>query len=251
MKKVWLILGVVVAMVALGTGITSAFAQDNGNGGTLPSLFCDEWLLGEIQGDPAGSVINLLPRNEVTPVVITVDEEDTEYRAWMAPWQEVTFGSLDDGDWIAVCLKDGAAKVVILLEAPQKPFYLKLEGNVTGVHGQQVTMEIGGGNTLTMDLSNSGVDTTGIEEGQSVRLTIGEYRPLLWRHYPSLHLGWFLEKGRLELAPRMRHLEGVLESLKQRFENWQDQRILESFKQRFENWQDQGILQRFKQRFEN
>ncbi len=40
----------------------------------------------------------------------------------MAPWQEVTFNSLDEGDWIAVCIKDdGVAKVVILLEVPQKP----------------------------------------------------------------------------------------------------------------------------------
>jgi len=61
MKKIWLILGVVVAIVALGMGMTSAFAQDNGNGGTVPRLFCNEGLLGEIQGDPAGSVINLLP----------------------------------------------------------------------------------------------------------------------------------------------------------------------------------------------
>ncbi|TET12865.1 MAG: hypothetical protein E3J81_09985, partial [Dehalococcoidia bacterium] len=91
MKKVWLILGVVVALVALGMVMTSAYAQDNGNGGSLRGVLCDEWLLGEIQGDPTGSVINLLPRGGDTPEVITVDE-DTNYKAWMAPWQEVTFG---------------------------------------------------------------------------------------------------------------------------------------------------------------
>jgi len=237
MKKIWLILGVVVAIVALGMGMTSAFAQDNGNGGTSRSLFCDEWLLGEIQGDPAGSVINLLPRDGGMLVEIWVDE-NTSYKAWMAPWQEVTFDSLEDSDWIAVCIKDGVAKVVTLLEAPQKPFHLTLVGNVTAVTGQQITVGIGEGNTFTLDLSSSGVDTTGIEEGQSVRLTIGEYRTLLSRYCPVLPLGRFLGKGPLELAPRMRHFGGVLESLKQRFENWQGQGMLERFEQRFESWQD-------------
>jgi hypothetical protein len=232
MKKVWLILGVVVAIVVLGTGITSAFAQDNGNGGTSGSLFCGEWLLGEIQVDPTSDVINLLPRGEDTPVGVAVNE-DTKYRALMAPRQEITFDSLDDGDWIAVCLKDGVARVVILLEAPQKPFYLKLEGNVTGVADEEITVQIGEGKTFTVDLSNSGADTTGIDEGQSVSLTISERRPLLWRHYLGLHL------------------EGAVESFKQRLENWQGQGMLQRFKQRFENWQGQGMLQRFKQRFEN
>jgi len=111
MKKVWLILGVVVALVALGMGITSAYAQNDGNGGTSPSRFCEGWLLGEIQGDPdpTDNVINLVPRGGDMSVEITVDG-DTNYRAWMAPWQEVTLGSLDEGDWIALCIEDGAAR---------------------------------------------------------------------------------------------------------------------------------------------
>jgi hypothetical protein len=227
MKKVWLILGVVVSLVALGVGMTSAYAQDNGNGGNLRGVLCDEWLLGEIQGDPTGNVINLVPRGGETPEVITVDE-DTNYKALMALWQEVTFESLDDGDWVAVCIMDGVARVVILLEAPQKPFHLKLEGNVTGVVGQAITVDIGEDNTFTVDLSNSGADTTGIEEGQSVSLTISECRPLL-----GLQLG------------------GVLQRFKQRLENWQGQELLERFRQRFENWQGWGMLERFRQRFEN
>jgi len=71
MKKTWLIVGVVVAMVALGIGMTSAYAQDNGNGGTSGNLFCDEWLLGEVQGDATGKVINLVPEGGDTPVEIT------------------------------------------------------------------------------------------------------------------------------------------------------------------------------------
>jgi len=232
MKKVWLILGVVVALVALGMGMTGAYAQDNGNGGSLRGVFCDEWLLGEIQGDPAGNMINLVPRGEDMSVEITLDG-DTNYKAWMAPWQEVTFEGLDDGDWIAVCIEDGAARVVILLKAPQKPFHLKLEGNVTGVAGQEITVAIDEGKTFTINLSNSGLDTTGIEEGQSGRLTVAECEPLLWRHYLGLHL------------------EGAVERFKQRFENWQGQGMLERFRQRLENWQGQGMLERFKQRFEN
>jgi len=251
MKKVWLILGVVVAIVALGMGMTSAFAQDNGNGGTSPSLFCDEWLLGEIQGDPGDpidDVINLLPRDGGMLVEIWVDG-NTSYKAWIAPWQEVTFDSLEDGDWIAVCLKDGAAKVVILLEAPQKPFYLKLEGNVTGVEGQAITVDIGEENTFTIDLSNSGANTIGIEEGQSVSLTISECRPLLWRHYLGLQLGGVVE--RLRQGFENWQGQGVLERFRQGFENWQGQGVLEKFRQGFENWQGQGVLERLRQGFEN
>ncbi len=152
---------------------------DNGNGGTSGSLFCGEWLLGEIQVDPTSDVINLVPRGGGTPIPIMVDKDATNYRAWMAPWQEVTFNSLDEGDWIAVCMKDdGVAKVVILLEVPQKPFYLKLDGNVTNVtevDGQQITVGIGDDKTFTIDLSSSGVDTTGIEVGQSVGRTDSQY----------------------------------------------------------------------------
>ncbi len=202
MKKVWLILGVVV-LVALGMGMTGAYAQDNGNGGSLRGVLCDEWLLGEIQGDPdpTGNVINLVPRGGDMSVEITVDG-DTNYEAWMAPWQEVTLGSLDEGDWIAVCTEDGVARVVILLEAPQKPFYLKLEGNVTAVEDEEITVQIGEGKTFTVDLSNSGANTIGIEEGQSVSLTISECRPLLWRQYLGLQLG------------------GAVERFRQGFENW-------------------------------
>ncbi len=221
MKKVLLILGVVVAIVALGVGITSAYAQGNGNCKTLPGLFCDEWLLGEIQGDPTGDVINLVPRDGDTPVVVTVDE-DTDYRAWVAPWQEVTLDSLDDGDWIAVCIEDGVAEAVILFEVPQKPFCLKLEGNVTGASGQEITVGIGEGKTFTIDLSNSGVDTTGIEQGQSVTVTISECRPLLSTYCPGLHLGWFLEKSPFALAPDVKHFERMVERFEQRFENWRD-----------------------------
>ena len=233
MKKVWLILGAVVALVALGMGMTGAYAQDNGNDGSLRGVFCDEWLLGEIQGDPdrTGNVINLVPRGGDMSVEITVDG-DTNYKAWMAPWQAVTLGSLDKGDWIAVCTEDGAARVVILLEAPQKPFHLKLEGNVTGVEGQAITVDIGEENTFTMDLSGVDVDLTGAE-GQPVSLTIGESRPLLWRQYPGLQLG------------------GMVERFKQRFESWQGQGMLERFRQRFESWQGQGMLERFRQGLES
>ena len=254
MKKTWLIVGVVVAMVALGIGMTSAYAQDNGNGGTSGNYFCDEWLLGEVQGDATGNVINLVPEGGDTPVEITVDE-DTNYGAWMAPWQEVTFDGLDDGDWIAVCIKDGVAEVVILLEAPQKPFCLRLVGNVTGVQGQAITVDIGEGKTFTIDLSNSGADTTGIEEGQSVSLTISECRPLLSRYYPGLQLGWFLGRGALELPPGIKDFGGAVGRFQQRIENWQSQGILEleRFQQRVENWQSRGILEleRFQQRVEN
>jgi hypothetical protein len=104
---------------------------------------------------------------------------------------------------------------------------------VTGVEGQAVTVDIGEGKTFTIDLSNSGADTTGIEEGQYVRLTISECKPLLWRHC-------------LGLQP-----EGMMQRFKQRLENWQGQGMLERFRQRLENWQGQGMLERFKQRFEN
>jgi len=243
MKKVWLILGVVVSLVALGVGMTSAYAQDNGNSGSLRGVFCDEWLLGEIQGDPTGNAINLVPRGGETPEVITVDE-DTNYKALMALWQEVTFESLEDGDWVAVCIKDSVARVVILLEAPQKPFHLMLAGNVTGVAGQTITVDIGEGNTFTVDLSNSGADTTGIEEGQSVSLTISECKPLL-----GLQLGGVLQRFKQRIENWQG--QGILQRFEQRIENWQGQELLQRFRQRFENWQGWGVLERFKQRIEN
>jgi hypothetical protein len=42
MKKVFLIIGVVVALVALAGGLTAAYADGNGNGGSGVDRPCDE-----------------------------------------------------------------------------------------------------------------------------------------------------------------------------------------------------------------
>lgn len=234
MKKVFLILGVVVAVVALVGGLTVAYAQ--GNSGSGVDRPCDEWLLGTVMGKTGSSgngTIVLLPRGESATVDITVNGE-TVYKAWMAPWNDVGFDNIEYGDWIAVCMDDGAAKVVALLEAP---FRLNLNGNVTAVSGNTITVTTGSGGNYTIDLTNSGVDVTGIQEGQPVRLTIGSAAPAFNRYFPGLHLGWFIGKGNAGIGPLMKgkDIEEKLEQFREKLEQKFGPKIQQKLQQRWQN----------------
>lgn len=187
MKKMLLILGVLVAVVALASGMTIAYAKGNGNGNgngnevQQRTQLCDELLLGTIThvtGNAGAGTITLLPRGESTTVNITVNS-DTKYRVWMAPNQDIGFGSLGYGDWIAVCVNNGVARAVILLETPERPFYLRLEGNVTAVNGSVITGNINGGGTFTINLTGVGGNYTGAA-GQPIVLNIGKNGPPAW-----------------------------------------------------------------------
>jgi len=194
MKKWVLVFGAIVALVALVGGLTVASAQGNRNGWSDVKCSCDEWLMGTVMGKTGSAgngEIELLPRGESATVDITVNGE-TVYKASMAPWNDVGFNDIEYGDWIAVCIDDDAAKVMVLIEAP---FHLNLNGNVTAVSGKTITVTTGSGGNYTIDLTNAGVDVTGIQEGQPVRLTIGSAAPAFNRCLTGLHLGWFIGKG--------------------------------------------------------
>lgn len=184
-KKMLLILGVLVAVVALASGMTIAYAKGNGNGNSngvqQRTPLCDELLLGTVMqktGSATAGTITLLPRGGNTTVSITVNS-DTSYRTWLRPNQDVTFDTLGYGDWIAVCANNSVAKLVVLFETPQKAFYLKLEGNVTAVKGNIINGNINGGGTFTINLTGVSGNFTGAA-GQPIELNIGNNSPPAW-----------------------------------------------------------------------
>jgi len=214
MKKLVLILGVLVALVALVSGVTIAYAKGNGNGnGNGVQLqertqLCDQLLLGTVkQVNAEAGTITLLPRGESTNVNITVNS-DTRYRSWMAPNQEVTFDDLGYGDWIAVCANNNVARLVVLLQVPQKPFHLRLQGNVTAVNGNVITGNIKGGGIFTIDLTGVSGNFIGAA-GQPIELNIGKNVPPAWGLFQGLALrnlgaeigvwmrnhGWMMGRG--------------------------------------------------------
>ena len=216
MKKLLLILGVLAALVALASGVTIAYAKGNGNGngnGNGVQLqertqLCDQLLLGTvIQVDAEAGMITLLPRGENANVNITVNS-DTRYRSWMAPNQEVTFDDLGYGDWIAVCANNNVVRLVVLLQVPPKPFYLRLQGNVTAVNGNVITGNIKGGGIFTIDLTGVSGNFIGAA-GQPIELNIGKNVPPAWGLFQGLALrnlgaeigvwmrnhGWMMGRG--------------------------------------------------------
>lgn len=225
MKKVLLILGVLVVIAALFGGGTIAYAQGKGKSVNQGNLTCDQWLMGTVMGNTTndeGGTITLLPRGESATVNIAVNG-DTEYKAWLAPRQKVTFADIAYGDWIALCIENNVARVVVLLGVS---FHLDLEGNVTAVNGNVVTVHTEDGD-LTINLSG-GVDgnLTGAV-GQPVKLTIGKPETqVLERYLPGLRLGWLIGRGYMGLGPEMKDnggkLERFRERLEQRLEKWQN-----------------------------
>jgi hypothetical protein len=126
----------------------------------------------------------------------------------MAPNQEVTFDDLGYGDWIAVCANNNVARLVVLLQVPQKPFYLRLQGNVTAVNGNVITGNIKGGGTFTIDLTGVSGNFIGAA-GQPIELNIGKNVPPAWGLFQGLALrnlgaeigvwmrnhGWMMGRG--------------------------------------------------------
>ncbi len=185
MKRMLLILGVLVIIGALAGGMTVAYAKGNGNGNgngvKQGNQLCEKLLTGtimQVSGNAEEGTITLLSRGGNTTVGIAVNS-DTKYRVWMAPNQDIGFGSLGYGDWIAVCIKNGVARTVVLLETPERPFYLKLEGNVTAVNGNVITGNINGGGTFTINLTGVGGNYTGAA-GQPIVLDMGKKGPPAW-----------------------------------------------------------------------
>jgi hypothetical protein len=187
MKKMLLILGVLVIVGALAGGMTVAYAKGNGNGNgngngvKQGNQLCEKLLTGtimQVSGDAGAGTITLLPRGESTTGNITVNS-DTKYRVWMAPNQDIGFDKLGSGDWVAVCANNGVARAVVLLESPEKPFYLRLEGNVTAVKVNVITGNINGGGNFTIDLTGVGGNFTGAA-GQPIVLNIGKNGPPAW-----------------------------------------------------------------------
>jgi hypothetical protein len=186
MKKMLLILGVLVIVGALAGGMTVAYAKGNGNGNgngnevQQRTQLCEKLLTGtimQVSGNAGAGTIALLPRGGNTTVDITVNS-DTRYRVWMAPNQDIGFGSLGYGDWIAVCINNGVARAVVLLETPERPFYLRLEGNVTAVNGNVISGNTKGGGNFTINLTGGG-NFTGAA-GQPIVLDIGKNGPPAW-----------------------------------------------------------------------
>jgi hypothetical protein len=187
MKKMLLILGVLVIVGALAGGMTVAYAKGNGNGNgngnevQQRNQLCEELQTGtimQVAGNAGAGTITLLPRGESTTGNITVNS-DTKYRVWLAPNQKIGFEDLAYGDWIAVCINNGVARAVVLLETPERPFYLRLEGNVTAVNGNVITGNINGGGTFTINLTGVGGNFTGAA-GQPIVLDIGKNGPPAW-----------------------------------------------------------------------
>jgi len=182
MKKMLLILGVLVIIGALVSGMTVAYAKGNGNGVKQGNQLCEELLTGtiiQVTGNAEAGTITLLPRGGNTTVNIVVNS-DTKYRVWMAPNQDIGFGNLGCGDWIAVCIKNGVARTVVLLETPERPFYLKLEGNVTAVNGNVITGNINGGGNFTINLTGGVGGNFTRAAGQPIVLDIGKNGPPAW-----------------------------------------------------------------------
>ena len=189
-KKMLLILGVLVAVVALASGMTIAYAKGNGNGNGWcsrePSSVtnCCWAQLCRRQGTQRLGQLPCFPEEGTQLSSITVNS-DTKYRAWLGPNQDVTFDSLGYGDWIAVCTNNGVARLVVLLQIPEKPFYLGLEGNVTAVNGKVITGNIKGGGTFTIDLTGVSGNFTGAA-GQPIELNIGKNSPPAWGMFQGL-----------------------------------------------------------------
>jgi len=180
MKKMLLILGVLVAVVALASGMTIAYAKGNGNDVKQGNQPCRNLVLGTVMGtagNATNGTITLLPRGQNTNQTINVNS-DTKYRVWMVPNQSVGFDKLGSGDWVAVCANNGAASLVVLLESPEKPFYLRLEGNVTAVNGNVISGNTKGGGNFTINLTGGG-NFTGAA-GQPIVLDIGKNGPPAW-----------------------------------------------------------------------
>lgn len=231
MKKMLLILGVLVAVVALASGMTIAYAKDNGNDVKQGNQPCRNLVLGTVMGtagNATNGTITLFPRGQNTNQTIDVNS-DTKYSLWMVPNQSVGFDKLGSGDWVAVCANNGAASLVVLLEIPEKPFHLRLEGNVTAVNGNLISGNTKGGGNFTINLSNAGVDILGIQVGQPVSLTIGKQVPFFSKYFPGLHLGWYIGKGNQGVGPWMKNkgyqekMGKFRERLEQRYERWQEQ----------------------------
>jgi len=194
MKKILLILGVLVVVAALASGVSIAYANNgngngnnNGNAVQQRTQLCDELLAGtimQVTGNAAAGTITLLPRGESTTVNITVNS-DTTYRVLLAPRQQVGFEDLAYGDWIAVCVNNGAARTVVLLEAPERPFHLSLEGNVTFASNGVISGNINGGGTFT--ISGVSGNITGAV-GQPIELNIGKNSPPAWGLLQGLNM---------------------------------------------------------------
>jgi len=180
MKKMLLILGVLVAVVALASGMTIAYAKGNGNDVKQGNQPCRNLVLGTVMGtagNATNGTITLLPRGQNANQTINVNS-DTKYRVWMVANQSVGFDKLGSGDWVAVCANNGAASLVVLLEIPEKPFYLRLEGNVTAVNGNVISGNTKGGGNFTINLTGGG-NFTGAS-GQPIVLDIGKNGPPAW-----------------------------------------------------------------------
>jgi len=180
MKKMLLILGVLVAVVALASGMTIAYAKGNGNDVKQGNQPCRNLVLGTVMGtagNATNGTITLLPRGQNANQTIDVNS-DTKYSLWMVPNQSVGFDKLGSGDWVAVCANNGAASLVVLLEIPEKPFYLRLEGNVTAVNGNVISGNTKGGGNFTINLTGGG-NFTGAS-GQPIVLDIGKNGPPAW-----------------------------------------------------------------------
>jgi hypothetical protein len=180
MKKMLLILGVLVAVVALASGMTIAYAKGNGNDVKQGNQPCRNLVLGTVMGtagNATNGAITLLPRGQNANQTIDVNS-DTKYRVWMVANQSVGFDKLGSGDWVAVCANNGAASLVVLLEIPEKPFYLRLEGNVTAVNGNVISGNTKGGGNFTINLTGGG-NFTGAS-GQPIVLDIGKNGPPAW-----------------------------------------------------------------------
>ena len=180
MKKMLLILGVLVAVVALASGMTIAYAKGNGNDVKQGNQPCRNLVLGTVMGtagNATNGAITLLPRGQNANQTIDVNS-DTKYRVWMVANQSVGFDKLGSGDWVAVCANNGAASLVVLLEIPEKPFYLRLEGNVTAVNGNVISGNTKGGGNFTINLTGGG-NFTGAA-GQPIVLDIGKNGPPAW-----------------------------------------------------------------------
>jgi len=164
----------------LASGMTIAYAKGNGNDVKQGNQPCRNLVLGTVMGtagNATNGAITLLPRGQNANQTIDVNS-DTKYRVWMVANQSVGFDKLGSGDWVAVCANNGAASLVVLLEIPEKPFYLRLEGNVTAVNGNVISGNTKGGGNFTINLTGGG-NFTGAS-GQPIVLDIGKNGPPAW-----------------------------------------------------------------------
>lgn len=217
MKKLLLILIIAAGVAAIIGGLAVAGAQGNVDGDSNVKHCCDEWILGTVMGKTGSAdsgVFEVLPRGQSETIDITTDEE-TVYKTSAYPWSDAGFDDIEYGDWIAVCMAESVARVVTLLDTP---FHLNLNGNVTAVSGNTITVTTGSGGNYTIDLTNAGVDVTGVREGQPVRLSIGSAAPVFTRCFPRFHPGWFIGKCNAGATLGFKDTEGKLEQFRERIE---------------------------------